>query len=257
MNKPGIALTVAGSDPAGGAGMQSDLKTFHSMGVYGLSVVSALTSQNTEGVQGILEVPPAFFSSQLDVLLKDVKPDAMKTGMLYSGDNVRILTDKIKEYSLQNIVIDPVSVSSTGVSLEEEGLLETLKDSLFPLSKVITPNIYEASVLTGIKIENEEDMKKAAVKLRESGPESVIITGGHLTDKAIDLLFDGKEYLTAENELLHGEFHGTGCVFSAALTASLALGYGVKEAFVKAKDFVFHAMKNAISIGKGMKILRI
>jgi hydroxymethylpyrimidine/phosphomethylpyrimidine kinase len=252
-----IALTIAGSDPTGGAGLQADLKTFKSMGVYGLSIPSVLTVQNTSGVLNIYELPSDFFASQLNILLRDIHPDALKTGMLYSTETIKIAAEKIKQYSLENLVVDPVTVSSTGVSLIKEGAPEAMKHYLFPLARVITPNIYEASLFTGINIQDKEDMKKAAARLRESGPETVIITGGHLQGKALDLLFDGEDFLLLENKKLKGEYHGTGCAFSSVVTASLALGADVKEAAVKAKEVVWKAMKSAVSIGKGMKILDI
>lgn len=256
-SKPKIALTVAGSDPSGGAGFQADVRTFQSMGVYGLSVPSVLTAQSTQGVYSIHEVPSAFMEEQLDVLLKDIIPGAVKTGMLYCTETVAAVAGKISQYSLKNLVIDPVAVSSTGVKLIEEKGLDAIRTELFPLAKVITPNIYEAAVFTGKEIESKEDMKAAAVRLRESGPDAVIITGGHLEDKAEDMLFDGGGFTFFENEMLEGEFHGTGCVFSAALTAGLARGHSLKEAFFKAKEFTYSAMKNALSAGRGMKVLGI
>jgi hydroxymethylpyrimidine/phosphomethylpyrimidine kinase len=251
------ALTIAGSDPTGGAGFQADLRTFSRMGVYGLSIPAVLTAQNTEGVYSIHEVPADFISEQLDVLLKDIKPDAFKTGMLYSDDAVDVIRLKIEEYSLENLVIDPVTVSSTGVQLLEDKGLEAMKKLLFPFSTVITPNIYEASVLTGMDIRNEKEMKETAVALMGFGCKAVIITGGHLDEKAVDMLFDGEEFLSLENERLEGDYHGTGCLFSSAITACLALGYDTKEAFIKAKETVWNAMRSAVTAGKGMKILGI
>lgn len=250
-----IALTIAGSDPTGGAGLQADLRTFRAMGVYGVSVPSVLTAQDTGGVYGIQEIPSDFFTEQLDTLLKDIRPDAVKTGMLYSTEIIKIISEKFRGYSLQNLVIDPVTVSSTGVLLVQERTLDAAKNVLFPLAKVITPNIYEASVLTGTDIRNEKDMKEAMLKLRAYGPEAVIITGGHMEEKAEDVLFDGNDFLYLENEKLQGEYHGTGCVFSSVITACLAAGYSVREAFVKAKEFVWNAMRSAVVLGKGMKIL--
>lgn len=249
------ALTIAGSDPTGGAGLQADLRTFRAMGVYGLSIPSVLTAQNTEGVSAIKEIPPDFLTAQLDTLLRDLRPDALKTGMLYSPEIVKIIADKFREYSLCNLVLDPVTVSSTGVLLIKEGALDAIKNVLFPLARVITPNIYEASVLTGLTVEDENGMKEAALKLGNYGVETVIITGGHMETKALDLLFDGKDFLSLENDKLEGEFHGTGCVFSSVITACLAKGYGVHESFIKAKEFVWNAMKTAVSIGRGMKCL--
>ena len=250
-----IALTIAGSDPTGGAGFQADLKTFSAMGVYGLSIPSALTAQSTKGVSSIQEIKPDFFEAQLDTLLQDIKPDALKTGMLYSSDIVKIISEKYRKYSLTNLVIDPVIVSSTGVPLVKEGVKEAIREHLLPLAKVITPNINEAAVLAGININGEKDMKEAAVKLKDYGAGAVIITGGHMKEKALDLLFDGEEFLSLENDKLTGEFHGTGCVFSSVITACLALGYDVKEAFIRAKEFVWNAMRSAVVLGKGMKIL--
>ncbi len=252
-----IALSIAGTDPTGGAGLQADLRAFKSMGVYGLGVPSVLTAQNTEGVSEIFDFSSDFFALQLDILLKDISPDAVKTGMLYTADIIGVAVDKIKEFSLKNLVVDPVAVSSTGVPLMKETALETMRNNLFPIARVITPNVYEASLFTGVDIQNQEDMKKAAVRLREFGPGTVIITGGHLKGRALDLLFDGDDFLSLENDRLEGDYHGTGCVFSSVVAACLALGYDVREAAVKAKEFVWKAMKSAVSIGKGMKILNI
>ncbi len=251
------ALTIGGSDPTGGAGIQADLKTFKSLGVYGLSIPAALTAQNTKGVTDIFDLPQVFFSEQLDTLLKDIRPDACKTGMLNEGGVIKIIAEKIRQYSLKNLVVDPVTVSSTGVPLIKNTALELMKDYLFPIAKVITPNIYEASLFSGLNIQDEEDMKNAAVRLKNSGPEAVIITGGHLQEKATDLLFDGREFLFFQREKIEGEYHGTGCVFSSAVTASLALGFGVKEAAAHANEFVWRAITSALSIGKGMKVLNI
>ena len=250
-------LTIGGSDPTGGAGIQADLKTFKAFGVYGLSIPAALTAQNTKGISNIYAVSPNFLSEQLDVLLNDSLPDAFKTGMLSNSGIIKIIAEKIKQYSLKNLVIDPVTVSSTGVSLINDNALDTIKDYLFPIAQVITPNIYEASLFTGINIQDEEDMKKAAIKLKELGPETIIITGGHLEGKTIDLLFDKREFLSLQREKLDGEYHGTGCVFSASVTSCLALGYEAREAFVRANEFVWNAIKSAVSIGKGMKILNV
>jgi hydroxymethylpyrimidine/phosphomethylpyrimidine kinase len=251
------ALTIAGSDPTGGAGLQADLTMFKALGVNGVSIVSVITAQNTEGVSDIHELPAGVLSSQLTTLLNDMKPDALKTGMLYTTDIVKIISKNIQSYSLKNLVIDPVTVSSTGVSLADEGMIEALKKYLFPLSRVITPNIDEAAALSGVTIHNKEDVKEAAVRLRGLGPESVIVTGGHMKGNAVDLLFDGEEFMTIENEKIEGAFHGTGCAFSAAVTACLALGYTIKESFIEAKDIVYKAMKSAKSPGKGMKVLKI
>ncbi|MBI4698908.1 MAG: bifunctional hydroxymethylpyrimidine kinase/phosphomethylpyrimidine kinase [Nitrospirae bacterium] len=248
------ALTIGGSDPTGGAGIQADLKTFKSFGVYGLCIPSALTAQNTTGVFEIHDLPPGFFLQQLETLLSDIRPDSSKTGMLSNIVVVEIVVRTINKYSLKNLVIDPVTISSTGVPLIKGKALDFIISHLFPLAKTITPNIHEASLITGMNIADEVDMKKAAVKLIGLGPETVIITGGHLHGKTADLFFDGSEFISLHRDKFEGEYHGTGCVFSSAITAGLALGLDIKEAAVKANEFVWNAIRSAISIGKGMKV---
>ncbi|MDP3261104.1 MAG: bifunctional hydroxymethylpyrimidine kinase/phosphomethylpyrimidine kinase, partial [Thermodesulfovibrionales bacterium] len=185
------ALTIAGSDPTGGAGLQADIKVFRVFGVHGLSVASALTAQNTERVISVLPVDKNFFAEQFNILLKDITPDALKTGLLYSRQLVGVAAETIRRYSLKNLVIDPVTVSSSGASLVEDGTLDAIREQIFPLAKVITPNIYEASVLTGISIKSVTDMEEAARELRKMGTENVVITGGHLEGEALDLYYDG------------------------------------------------------------------
>ncbi len=250
-----LALTIAGSDPSGGAGLQADLKVFKLLGVHGLSVASALTAQNTKAVAGILAVGGDFLGRQIEFLLSDMTPDALKTGMLLSAENIKIVAENVKAYSLKNLVVDPVSISSSGTSLLEEGGLDLLKDLLFPLASVITPNIYEASVLSGLPVENLEQMEEAAKKLRQMGPKAVIVTGGHLEDEAVDIFHDGKVTIRLEGKKLPGTFHGTGCVFSSALTAYLARGETAERAGVEAKRFVEEAIAAAFYPGGGMGIL--
>jgi hydroxymethylpyrimidine/phosphomethylpyrimidine kinase len=251
-----IALTIAGSDPTGGAGLQADLKVFKALGVHGLSVVSAITAQNTEGVDSVSPVERDFLEKQLRILLSDIRPDATKTGMLYSRWAVELVAEILKEYSLSNLVIDPVTVSSSGKSLADDRTLDTLRERLFPYSRVITPNIYEASVLTGINIETEDDMIKAARVLKDMGPKVIVITGGHLEKIALDLYYDG-EFRGLEGAKIEGEYHGTGCAFSAALTALLALGYTPFESVRRAKEFMNDAIKRAYHPGRGMGLLYI
>lgn len=251
------ALTIAGSDPTGGAGLQSDLKTFHACGVYGLSAVAALTAQNTTTVSASQPVEPDFLKKQLDTLISDIRPDALKTGMLYSVGAILAVADIVRGFELANFVIDPVTVSSTGASLIETGGLEIMKRKLLPLARVVTPNIYEATALTGISINSPADMEEAARRLRELGPETVIITGGHLENETLDLLYDGTAFHGISGKKLPGEFHGTGCAFSAALTAHLALGSGVRHAAEKAHEFVYRSILHAYSLGSGMKLLHV
>lgn len=250
-------LTIAGSDPTGGAGFQADLKVFRAFGVHGLSIPAALTAQNTTGVGLILPIEKDFFLKQLDILMEDIGPEAMKTGMLYSSAVVELVASRIEDFSLANLVVDPVTVSSTGTGLVENGTLDKIRDLLFPLARVITPNIYEASVLSGTNIEDEKDMEKAARRLKEMGPEVVVITGGHLERLTLDLYYDGNVFHGLEASKIEGEYHGTGCVFSAAIAASLALGHAPLESVRRAKEFVTEAIKKAYHVGKGMGILNI
>lgn len=251
------ALTIAGSDPTGGAGFQADLKVFRAFGVHGLSIPAALTAQNTVGIKEVLPVDGIFFEKQMDALLEDMRPDALKTGMLYKSGTIEIIAKKIREYSLKNLVIDPVTVSSSGTSLAEQGVLDSIREKLFPLSEVITPNIYEASVLAGMNIETDKDMEDAAFMLKEMGAKAVVITGGHLEQATVDLYYDGNEFRRIRSSKIPGEYHGTGCAFSAAIAASLALGHAPLESVKKAKDFVTKAIRDAGQPGKGMKLLNI
>lgn len=248
------AITIAGSDPTGGAGLQADLKVFRSFEVHGLTLVSAVTAQNTLGVDSILPIEKDFFEKQLYILLSDIKPEAVKLGMLYSIWVVELIASVIKEYSLKNLVIDPVTVSSSGRTLVADGTLDAIREKLFPLSKVITPNIYEASILAGIRVENKKDMEEAARILKNMGPEVVVITGGHLEEIAFDLYYDG-EFHDIEGKKIEGEYHGTGCAFSAAITASLANGHISLESVLQAKEFINKAIKKAYHLGKGMGLL--
>lgn len=251
------ALTIAGSDPTGGAGLQADLKVFRAFGVHGLSVPAALTAQNTSGISRIFPVGSDFFRTQIDELLGDIRPDALKTGMLYSSWAVEVIAGKVEECSLTNLVVDPVTVSSSGTSLVEDGTLDNVRDKLFPLAKVITPNIYEASVFTGMNIENEQDMKEAARKLKQTGPEVVVVTGGHLERFTLDVYYDGHDFHELETSRIPGEYHGTGCVFSAAITACLASGHDPLESFRRAKEYVTEAIRKAYRLGRGMGLLHL
>jgi hydroxymethylpyrimidine/phosphomethylpyrimidine kinase len=248
------ALTIAGSDPTGGAGLQADLKVFKTFDVCGLSVVSAVTAQNTEGVNSVFPVDKKAFEKQLRVLLQDIRPHALKTGMLYSEWAVQTVGEQLKEFSLTNLVIDPVTVSSSGISLADSGTLDSIREMLFPLARVITPNIYEASVLTGVKIEGRKSMEDAAMALKEMGPGVVVITGGHLDETALDLYYDGG-FQSIEDKKIPGEFHGTGCAFSAAVTALLALDFSPSESVRRAKEFVGNAIRKASHPGRGMGLL--
>ena len=249
-------LTIAGFDPSGGAGLQADLKVFNSLGVYGLSVVTSLTAQNTQKVEKVLPVDPDFLREQLFVLLSDIMPDAVKIGMIYSEKNIKTVESITKKYSLKNIVLDPLILSSSGKRLLDEKAVAGIIKKLFPLCRVITPNISEASALAGMEIRSEKDMEKAAIRLKEFGPENVIITGGHLERTAADIFYNGKfHYMTSKK--IEGEFHGTGCVFSSAITAFLAKNEKPLESARLAKNFINKAIRKSFYLGKGMKLLDI
>jgi len=252
-----IALTIAGSDSSGGAGIQADLKVFRRFDVYGLSAVSAVTAQNTVAVRAIQRIEGLFLNDQLTALLDDMRPEALKTGMLLSADAVRSVAKAMTSYSLQNLVVDPVILSSTGASLLEKKAVDVMREELFPLAKIVTPNIAEASTLTAIAVSDEETMEQAAIALKKFGSEFVVITGGHLQGEPIDLLYDGESFLRFRGRKIPGEFHGTGCAFSAAITALLAKGTSVADAVREAGEFVRLAIEVSIAPGKGMRLLNV
>ena len=261
------ALTIAGFDPTGGAGVQMDIKVFNHFGVYGLSVVSALTAQNTFEIRNIIASDKKCLEEQLFTIISDIRPDALKTGMLFSKDAVSVVAKAVKGFDLQNLVVDPVTVSTTGTALLKEGVLDFIMNELFPLAKVITPNIYEASVLSGIAIEDVEDMRRASEELKKTGAENIIITGGHFEkynernklDRAetLDLMYDGVKFHSISGRKIKGEYHGTGCAFSAAITALLAREASVEEALKRTREFISFAVENAYNLGKGMRLLNI
>lgn len=246
------ALTIAGSDSGGGAGIQADLKTFAAFGVYGMSAITAVTAQNTVGVHGVVELPPEFVGQQIDAVMQDIGADAVKTGMLSSADIVRTVAAKIREYGVKNLVIDPVMVAKGGDLLLRESAIGALRDELLPLGKVVTPNLGEAEVLTGMKVSNFAEMKKAAELLYGFGTEYVVVKGGHLEGDAVDLLYDGQTFTTFSGERINTKnTHGTGCTFAAAVAAGLAGGADVKAAVGRAKEYIGTAIRHALAIGAG------
>ncbi len=250
------ALTIAGFDPSGGAGIQADLKVFHLHRTYGISVAAAITAQSSTGVSGIVPIQARFVKEQLRVLLADLTPDATKIGMLYTGANVRAVANTIMKKGLRNIVIDPVVFSSSGKRLAHREAVEELKRCLIPLSTVITPNLYEAGFLSGVRIRDVDDMKAAAERLSELGAGNVIITGGHMKANAIDLLYNGSFHEFRDRKRA-GQFHGTGCIYSAAITSYLAEGKSVLKAAELAKVFMGKAFTSTFSTGKGMRLFGI
>lgn len=249
------ALTIAGSDSGGGAGIQADLKTFQELGVYGMSALTALTAQNTLGVQGVYPMEPETVAAQLDSIGSDLPPDAIKTGMLFSGDIIRVVAGKVQQYGWQQkLVIDPVMVAKGGSQLLLQEAVQALITSLLPLSLAITPNLPEAEMLTGMKIQGREDREQAARLLHQMGPEYIILKGGHDSsgDEAVDLLYDGREFqYMSSPRIATKHTHGTGCTFSAAVTAGLALGRSMPEAVHTAKAFIQAAIEDSLNIGAG------
>ncbi len=245
-------LTIAGSDSSGGAGIQADLKTFSALAVYGMSAITALTSQNSQGVNGIIEIEPDFVSSQIRSVILDIGVDAVKTGMLCNAAIISRISSDLKDLQIENVVVDPVMVAKGGARLLRADAIEILVSRLFPLALVITPNLPEAEVLTGMRIESFEEMKRAAVKLRELGPRYVIVKGGHLGGDPVDLLYDGstfREYAGIRRRTPHT--HGTGCTFASALAALIARGSSVADSVEGAKSFISGAIASALPLGHG------
>ncbi len=247
-----IALTIAGSDSGGGAGIQADLKTFSVFGVYGMSVITSVTAQNTTGVEGIYDLPVEFVELQLCSVLKDIGADVIKTGMLSNTSIVEMTAERLKDRGLRKNVVDPVMISKSKHFLLQPEARETLKSKLVPSAYVITPNIPEAQLISGIKIKNEDGMKKAARIIHRMGARNVIVKGGHLKGKAIDIFYDGKNYRSFSQERLPAKHtHGTGCTFASAIASCLALGMDLPSAIERAKEFVTRAIAHGVKIGSG------
>ncbi len=261
------ALSIAGLDPSGGAGILADVKTFALMGVYGMAVQAASTVQNTVGVLSVGPRPVRTVMKELDTLIEDIRPDALKVGMLYSAGAVSAVADAIKRHSLDNLVIDPLIISSSGKRLLEKDALERLIGELFPLAVVVMPNVAEAEALSGMEIRSIGDAEEAARKIRRLGPKYVVVKGGHLQGGrstgggassvepmcgyAVDVLFDGKNFTRFSAQRIEKEIHGAGCVYSAAITAGLAKGLAVEEAVRAAKEFISEAIRLARPVGRG------
>ena len=247
------ALTIAGSDSSGGAGIQADLKTMLANHVYGMSAITALTAQNTTGVTDIMEVTPEFLAEQLDSIFTDIKPDAVKTGMVSSSQLIDIIADKLREYKAVNIVVDPVMVATSGAKLICDDAMETLKKKLLTLATVITPNIPEGEVLAGMKITSKEDMVTAAEKISNTYGCSVLLKGGHSLNDANDLLVEqGKEPVWfMGRRIANTNTHGTGCTLSSAIASNLAKGKSLEEAVKGAKNYISGALAAGLDLGKG------
>ncbi|MBP3312878.1 MAG: bifunctional hydroxymethylpyrimidine kinase/phosphomethylpyrimidine kinase [Butyricicoccus sp.] len=245
-------LTIAGSDCSGGAGIQADLKTMAAHGVYGMSAITALTAQNTTGVYGVLEATPEFVASQLDCIFTDIRPDAVKIGMVSNKDIIHVIADKLREYNAENIVCDPVMVATSGSRLMADDAANALVGELMPLATVITPNISEAEVLCGFAIENREDMLRAAEEIAKRTPAAILIKGGHLEDCADDLLWqDGQAHWFRSPRVDNPNTHGTGCTLSSAIASNLAKGDTLTDAVEHAKAYITGALRAGLDLGKG------
>jgi hydroxymethylpyrimidine kinase/phosphomethylpyrimidine kinase len=245
-------LTIAGSDSGGGAGIQTDLKTITVLGGYGMSVITALTAQNTVGVQAILELPLEFIEKQIDSVVEDIGVDAVKTGMLSSLEIVSLVATKIKQYQIKCVIVDPVMVAKSGDSLLKEEAQKALRELLIPLAFVVTPNLPEASVLAGIEVNSLKTMKEAARHIYNLGARNVVVKGGHMKGEIVDLLFDGNTFYEYPTPRIPTKnTHGTGCTFASALATELAKGGTVQTAVERAKSFMTTAIRFSLSLGRG------
>ena len=246
------ALSIAGSDCSGGAGIQADIKTMIMHGVYAMSVITALTAQNTTGVKAIQESTADFLKQQLDSVFEDICPDAVKIGMVASGELIRVIADRLKYYDAKNVVVDPVMVASAGSSLMKLNAVQTLTQELLPLSTLVTPNIPEAQVLSGITIESKDDMIAAAKQIGESYHCAVLLKGGHSINDANDLLYANGELTWFEGKRIdNSNTHGTGCTLSSAIASNLAKGFTLAESVQRAKNYISDALNAMLDLGKG------
>lgn len=246
------ALTIAGSDSSGGAGIQADIKTMTVHGVYAMSAITALTAQNTTGVSGIYEVSPEFLAKQLDSIFTDIPPHAVKVGMVSSAELVRVIAQKLREYGAKKIVVDPVMVSTSGSRLISEDAVETLGRELFPIADLLTPNIPEAEVLTGMSIRTPEEMEQAARRIGERFDCAVLCKGGHQVNSANDFLWQKSGGCWFYGERIQNpNTHGTGCTLSSAIASNLAKGLTLEEAVKRAKQYLSGALSAMLDLGKG------
>lgn len=246
------ALTVAGSDCSGGAGIQADIKTMTMNGVYAMSAITALTAQNTTGVTSISEVTPEFLSEQLDAILTDIEPNAVKIGMVASGGLIRVIAEKLRAYYAKNIVVDPVMAATSGSRLIQPEAIAVLTKELLPLAVLATPNIPEAEILADMPVKNTDDMIAAAEKINEAFGCAVLVKGGHNVNDANDLLYaDGKYEWFYGKRIENPNTHGTGCTLSSAVAANLAKGFSLSESVKKAKAYISGALAYGLDLGRG------
>ncbi len=245
-------LTIAGSDSSGGAGIQADLKTMLANGVYGMSAITALTAQNTMGVTAISEVTPEFLGQQIDAVFTDIFPDAVKTGMVANAELIEVIAERLSFYKAGNIVVDPVMIATSGARLISEEAIAVLKEKLLPMATVITPNIPEAEVISGIKISDNADMKKAADFINKTYGCAVLLKGGHSINDANDLLYENGRITWYEGMRIDNpNTHGTGCTLSSAIASNLAKGYDLKQSVRLAKEYISGALSAMLDLGKG------
>ena len=246
------AMTIAGSDSGGGAGIQADLKTFAALGVYGTSVLTAITAQNTVGVAGVHEIPVDMVAAQIEAVISDIGADAVKTGMLSSVEIIETVARELAHFRVDKLVVDPVMVAKSGDRLLREDAVGAMRRSLLPLASVVTPNIPEAETLTDISIESGEDARRAADKLVSMGAKAVVIKGGHLAGPPVDLFYDGREFREfSARRIETRNTHGTGCTFASAIAAGLARGMEMVEAVAAAKEYVTEAIRCSLDLGQG------
>lgn len=246
------ALSIAGSDSGGGAGIQADLKTFSALGVFGMTAITAVTAQNTAEVTAVVEIPPEDVGRQIDAVVTDIGVDAAKTGMLSSAPIIEVVAGRIKRHRIANLVVDPVMISKAGAPLLRPEAMTTLRRLVLPLALVVTPNLHEAGALLGREIRTVEEMEAAARALADLGPKYVVVKGGHLEGAAVDVMLGGGRVERLEARRIETPHtHGTGCVFSAAITAGLARGQDVPDAVRAAKRFITRAIETALPLGRG------
>jgi len=247
------ALTIAGSDSGGGAGIQADLKTFSALGVYGMSALTAITAQNTLGVTAVHEIPPEIVGAQIDAVVSDIGVDAVKTGMLSSAAIIETVAERVRRHDLQVLVVDPVMIAKSGARLLREDAITALRTQLLPLALVVTPNLYEASELLGRPIRSLEEMRRAAREIvHELGARTAVVKGGHLDGDPIDVFYDGQDTHEIPGTRVQTQnTHGTGCTFASAIAAYLARGYPLLDAIARAKRYLTEALCHAVPIGHG------
>ena len=246
------ALTIAGSDSSGGAGIQADIKTMTMNGVYAMSAITALTAQNTTGVRAIQESTPEFLAQQIDAVFEDIRPDAVKIGMVASSELIRVIANRLRYYHATNIVVDPVMVATSGSALMKTDAVQTLTNELLPLAAVVTPNIPDAQVLSGLTIESRADMETAAKMIGDSHGCAVLLKGGHSISDANDLLYaDGEMEWFEGKRIDNPNTHGTGCTLSSAIASNLAKGLPLPESVRRAKDYISGALSAMLDLGHG------